>query len=76
MRDEPVHRGILGLDIEAFNRPEWTDPSRKRLRDLGNALEAVRRLDEARTALQESLVLFEALQLPEAGEVRSRLGVQ
>jgi NB-ARC domain len=33
MRDEPVYRGILGVDIERFSRAEWTDPIRARLRD-------------------------------------------
>ncbi len=32
MRGEPIYRGILGIDIEGFNRPEWTDPTRARLR--------------------------------------------
>src|SRR6266540_855596 len=32
MRDEPVYRGILAIDIERFSRAEWTDPVRKRLR--------------------------------------------
>jgi hypothetical protein len=32
MGDEPVYRGILGIDIERFSRPEWTDPVRARLR--------------------------------------------
>ncbi len=32
MRVEPVYRGILGIDIERFSRPEWTDPIRARLR--------------------------------------------
>ena len=32
MLDEPTHRGILGVDIERFNRPEWTDPIRADLR--------------------------------------------
>lgn len=30
--DEPVYRGILGIDIERFGRAEWTDPIRARLR--------------------------------------------
>jgi DNA-binding SARP family transcriptional activator/Flp pilus assembly protein TadD len=29
---EPVERRILGIDIEGFSRPEWTDPIRARLR--------------------------------------------
>jgi hypothetical protein len=29
---EPVHRGILGVDIERYSRAEWTDPIRARLR--------------------------------------------
>ena len=33
MQDEPVYRGILGIDIERFSRAEWTDPTRARLRD-------------------------------------------
>ncbi len=33
MRDEPVYRGIVGIDIERFTRAEWTDPTRARLRD-------------------------------------------
>jgi hypothetical protein len=32
MHDEPVYRGIFGIDIEGFNRAEWTDPTRARLR--------------------------------------------
>ena len=32
MRDEPVYRGILAIDIERFSRAEWTHPVRKRLR--------------------------------------------
>ncbi len=34
MRDGPLYfyRGILGIDIEGFNRAEWTDPIRARLR--------------------------------------------
>jgi len=32
VRVEPVYRGILGIDIERFSRPEWTDPIRARLR--------------------------------------------
>jgi predicted nucleic acid-binding protein len=32
MRNEPVYRGILGVDIERFSREEWTDPIRARLR--------------------------------------------
>jgi hypothetical protein len=32
MREEPVYRGILGIDIEGFSRSEWTDPIRARLR--------------------------------------------
>src|SRR5919198_3329264 len=33
MAEEPVYRGILGIDIEGFSRSEWTDPVRARLRD-------------------------------------------
>jgi class 3 adenylate cyclase len=33
MQEEPVYRGILGIDIEGFSRGEWTDPIRARLRD-------------------------------------------
>ena len=33
MGDEPVYRGILGIDIERFSRTEWTDPTGARLRD-------------------------------------------
>lgn len=32
MQQEPVHRGILGIDIERFSREEWTDPIRISLR--------------------------------------------
>jgi tetratricopeptide (TPR) repeat protein len=32
MGDEPVYRGLLGIDVEGFSRPEWTDPIRARLR--------------------------------------------
>ena len=32
MRSEPVHRGILGVDIERYSRAEWTDQIRARLR--------------------------------------------
>lgn len=33
MQGEPIHRGILGIDIERFARAEWTDPIQVRLRD-------------------------------------------
>jgi tetratricopeptide (TPR) repeat protein len=32
MHEEPVYRGIVGIDIERFARAEWTDPVRARLR--------------------------------------------
>jgi hypothetical protein len=42
MRQEPLHRGILGIDIQRFSRREWTDPTKARLRDRLHRL-----LDEA-----------------------------
>ena len=30
---EPVYRGIVGIDIERYGRAEWTDPMRARLRE-------------------------------------------
>jgi hypothetical protein len=32
MRDEPVRCGIVAMDIEGFNRHEWTNPIRQQLR--------------------------------------------
>ena len=43
------------------------------LRDLGDALRGTGRHEQAREAWQEALALGEALQIPEADEVRSRL---
>jgi len=43
------------------------------LRDLGDALRALGRHQQAREAWQEALGLCEALQIPEADEVRTRL---
>ena len=43
------------------------------LRDLGDALQAVGRDPEARDAWREGLAIGEALQIPEADEIRDRL---
>jgi len=32
-RQEPVYRGIVGIDIARYSRAEWTDPIRARLRE-------------------------------------------
>jgi hypothetical protein len=33
VRQGPVYRGIVGIDIERYSRAEWTDPIRARLRE-------------------------------------------
>jgi tetratricopeptide (TPR) repeat protein len=45
------------------------------LRDLGDALHAVDRDDQARLAWQDALAICEALQIPETDEIRARLEV-
>jgi len=49
MRQEPAACGILGVDIERFSRPEWTDPIRLQLRARLHRLVDVA-LDHARIA--------------------------
>jgi hypothetical protein len=41
MRGEPVYRGIVGIDIERFSRPESTAPIRVRLRGRLHAYDLV-----------------------------------
>jgi tetratricopeptide (TPR) repeat protein len=43
------------------------------LRDLGDALHALGRHDDARAAWQQALTIYEQLQIPEAAEIHARL---
>jgi tetratricopeptide (TPR) repeat protein len=54
---EPVHRGILGIDIQGFGRQEWTDPirsnQRRRLHRLLNQALARAEIAQSSTSISD-----------------------
>jgi tetratricopeptide (TPR) repeat protein len=64
------HQRALAIFGELGGRHDQVET----LRDLGDALLAAGRPQQARQVWQEALALCEAMQIPEADEVRVRLG--